>query len=263
MKKTIIFLMICTIGFSSLRGYSQSLDADSLKSSGIKKPEIDRIFDDGHFPMFYMINVKAFGDADSAVAKVKEMRTTHKDVNYLWLPDYESLNNKPLYVVFLGPYKYIDSCLLALSEYKKLDSTAYAILAEHSKKRTVLYSWSNISINGIQQSLIFAYANPKEEEEYLNSGGGDWFNSMEDVRMYFLKAYPNSVFDGYLCKSGLTEIEIHELEKEMGLSGFGFLLVKGNKKKFIAGYSPQTMVIEEACKFFGLEIKPFDIIWQE
>jgi len=237
--------MICFLGLGNLKTFCQ-----------IEKPEIEKIYKTGEYSGFFIVNVQAFQTSDSAIAKVKELRKTNKNVNYLWLPDYESLTNKQLFVVFLGPYQYQSDCTKALFEYKKIVPSAYAVYAQHSKTRIVVYSWSDIRIDGVKQFLILSYAKPEEENEYFQSGGEDWSWSQQDVDQHFDENYSNKVLTGNVYNGNLTDDEIKELEKKLDItpdSGFGFVLVKGKDFKFVNGYNPSSMVIDAAYEFFELD----------
>jgi hypothetical protein len=66
--------------------------------------DIEPISDKNTQAPFYIISVSAKDNKNDAMNELIRLRATRADVNYLWIPDYESLSGKQMYVIFLGPY---------------------------------------------------------------------------------------------------------------------------------------------------------------
>jgi hypothetical protein len=260
MKNFVFCLIVALIFFScnnssNEEGGSGKNGDDSLADS--KLPEILPITDSLNPTPYYIINISATELQDSAVEMVKKLRLEHENVNYLWIPDFESLSGKELYAVFLGPYTTIESCVHSLMDYKETNKDAYAAWVGHEKKRRVVYSPFDIRVNEKRVKQIFIYANPVAEQEYGESGGEDWGWFVSDVTAYFYDNHPDvEVFSVY--NDILREKDIKNLENELNLGdSFGYVLVNGSNKKFLYHDMPDG-VISEACIFFNFVMNDVD-----
>lgn len=207
---------------------------------------------------FFIINVEGFENEADAQAKVRELRQVHEEANYLWLRDYQSLAQKDLFVVFLGPYYQIDHCIRKLETYRKTQPAAYAVEASQNTERVEIRGKYDIRFNGEKLYLIFIYSDPVDVEDYYASGGEDWGWFTGDVSQYFGVVYPNKVLVSSVYNGPFSESEIKLLEEEMQLENFGYILVKDGEKDFIS-HDLSGNVIEQACRFFGL---PYSGNWR-
>jgi hypothetical protein len=239
--KNLIFVLF----FVPLIAYSQA-GSDKNYVPDIKKTEIKE------YSSFYIISISGTADIKEAVEQVKSLKAKGHPAGYLWIPDFPSLSNKELYSVFIGPFERMDSTIEYLEKYKKTNANAYAVEASKSTTRTTVFGKFDIRKNNIKQFLILTYAKPKAEEEYFNNGGEDWGWFVGDVGEYFRKHYPDKVLMESVYNGWLLPKDIEALEKELGLSQFGYVFINGKNKSFTP-HSPPDGVIIEACDFFGLK----------
>jgi len=235
------------------------LSNENAESQEKKEPTITKVNDSEYPNGFYIINVSASANVNGAVSHVQKLQKKGHPSGYLWLPDYESISNKELYAVFIGPFYGLDSCVKYLVEYQKEKPKAYAIKVNHEKKRFVIHSKFDFRINNKKQYMILTYATPEDQEEYAEDGGEDWGWFVNDVANYFTKYHEDQVYFGSAYYSYFNKKDIAQLVDELDLGGFGYVLIKGNEKSFIPHDMPDG-VISDACKFFGFEFKEG---WQE
>jgi hypothetical protein len=92
-------------------------------------------------------------------------------------------------------------------------------------------------------------------EDYYNQGGEDWGWFVDDVTNYFNKYYPDVIIKS--AYDYLDNEEIKKLIKELKPDGFGYVLIKENKKMFLETDVSQT-IITETCSFFDYKYIPDD-----
>ena len=203
---------------------------------------------------FWIISITGSPDVKIAEREVEKLKGKGHKAGYLWVPDYESLSGKQVYVVYIGPFDDRDECVKYFGKCKKDYKDCYAVKVSHDKTRVVIFNKFDIRINDVKQYLILIYATPEDEEEYAENGGEDWGWFVNDVSEYFGKNYENKVYIESVYGSWFTDQEIQKLKQELELDGFGYVLVKGNSKMFVAHDMPDG-VISSACDFFGLEFR--------
>ncbi|MEN8119036.1 MAG: SPOR domain-containing protein [Bacteroidota bacterium] len=249
--KNICLLVVCLFFIFSFN--------ENIESQEKKEPNITKV-DDSKYPYgFYMINVSASASVNEAVQQVQELQKKGHPAGYLWLPDYKSLSDKELYAVFIGPFMGRDTCIKYLNYYQKEEPKAYAVKAEHSKRRVTIHNKFDIRVNGKKQFMILTYATPEDSKEYAKGGGEDWAWFVNDVATYFDKYHADNVFFGRVYYSWLNKKDIAKLVEELELEDFGYVLIKGKEKSFTPHDMPDG-VISEACDFFGFEMNKN---WQE
>ncbi len=212
---------------------------------------IPKTCDSNQTAPFWIIAVSAFQTADSASAEVLKLRGAGKKAGYLWIPDYSTLSGKKLFCVFLGPFYTETDAGRILMPYKKENPGAYAVKADHSGSRYALYSSFDIRKDNVKMNMVLIYATQADMEAYANEGGEDWGWFVNDVGGYIAKEMKN-VFYGTLYDTWFSETEIKALEKELQLSGFGYIMIKGKEKSFIHHDTPDS-IISSLCEFFGYE----------
>lgn len=256
----ISILLLFSCNESTENKHETNLETDSnIVPTIIHEPEITQIDDSKYKYGFFMINVSASADRNEAVYMVQELQGKGHPAGYLWLPDYESLSNKELYSVFIGPFDNMDTCIKYLVYYQKEDPKAYAVKAKHNKKRITIHNNFDIRINNKRQYLILTYSTPEDSEEYAENGGEDWGWFVNDVDSYFSNYHEGQVYFSSVYYSWFTKKDIAKLVKELDLEGFGYILVKGKEKTFIS-HDMSDNIISQACDFFGFEMKEN---WQE
>ena len=232
---------------------------ENVESQEKKEPTIAKV-DDSKYPYgFYIINVSASANVNGAVSRVQELQKKGHPAGYLWLPDYESISDKELYAVFIGPFDGLDSCVKYLVEYQNEVPKAYAIKVNHEKKRFVIHNKFDFRINNKKQYMILTYATPEGQDEYAEGGGEDWGWFVNDVANYFDKYHAENVFFGSVYYSWFNKKDIAKLVDELELEGFGYVLIKGKEKSFTPHDMPDG-VISSACEFFGFKMNEN---WQE
>ncbi len=260
MKKCVCVLLVIVATFLiSCNNKSSTEETETIAEKNQTEEEasygvvLEAISDLNTPAPFYIINVEAAEDEQIASDKVRELLKTNKKAGYLWIPDYASLSGKQLYSVFLGPYEMEEAAMKELMTRKKTDKNAYALLVSHDKKRVEMHDKYDIRVNGQKQKLIFAWADPAQAEEYFEAGGEDWGWFMNDVSEYFVTHYSDQV-KMYYMPEWMTEQEFRKLVKDAGgdPQNFGYVFINNNKKSWI-DHNPSFLVIEEACKFFGLK----------
>ncbi|MBN2681080.1 MAG: SPOR domain-containing protein [Bacteroidales bacterium] len=250
-----LVLFVASCSNKSNEDESGTSSNDSLKESKI--PEILPLSDSIISTPYYIINLSATENQDSAIEMVKNYRKEFENVNYLWIPDFESLSGKELYVVFIGPYSDIEPCVHSLMDYKETNKDAYAVLVSHEKQRRVIYSPFDIRVNDKRVKQIFTYAEPAASEEYFEGGGEDWGWFVGDVTSYFSDNHPEVEFFS-VYNDILRDKDIKMLEKELDLGdSFGYILVNGNEKEFLVHDMPNS-IISSACEFFSLVMNEVD-----
>lgn len=90
---------------------------------------------------FYIINVSAIKDAESARKKVNELRSMGYESDYLWIPDYNSLSGAEYHSVYIGPFFSQYECEEATEAYRQRHPDAYGLLVSQDNVR--------VRINGI------------------------------------------------------------------------------------------------------------------
>lgn len=253
----LLFISACASNNSKVeenKGIKDSVKTETIvETIKTASPEIEKISDSTTKAPFYAINITAYSNIDSAIIKVKELREKYKNINYLWMPDYKSISNKELYLVFMGPIKSLEKCIDSLKIYKKENPAAYAVVVNHIETRTVFHSPLDIRVNNKFQNQILIYSTPEDEQAYAESGGEDWGWFTNDVSEYFGKVYNGKVMVSSIGYSVLSESDIAKLKKELNLEGFGYILVKKGGRTFIP-HSPPDEIISSACEFFGYEV---------
>jgi len=256
MKKLIYFLL-CIIACFTCNQSAQN--GENQKDSTVTNeqgyiPEIEKTSDKTMKSDFFIISTAGTADVKDAVAQVKTLQSQGHQAGYLWMPDYESLSNKELYSVFVGPFSAMDTCIKYLSFYQKTKADVYAVKVQHKKERVVINNKFDIRINDLRQFLILTYSTPEDEAQYAADGGEDWGWFTNDVATYFSNNYPDKVIFSGVFYGWLSSADIKQLEKELKPEGFGYVLIKGKDKKFLSHDLPDG-IISEACEFFGLEHK--------
>lgn len=252
-----IYLVISVFVFISCKqSQTESSDQKNADSTSVTNqayvPEIERTSDKNQNPDFFIISISGTDDTKEAVEQTKALRLKGHPSGYLWIPDYASLSGKEMFSVFIGPFPGMDTTIRYLEVYKKTDPGAYAIKVLHDDKRTTIFGKYDIRVNDKRQFLILTYSTPKDEEEYANNGGEDWGWFTNDVREYFIKHYPDKIVFSSVFYSWLSPSDIKALEMELSLQGFGYVLINGKNKTFIAHDMPHS-VIQSACNFFNIE----------
>ncbi len=256
--KNLIYLLLGFISLFSCNSSNQSNENEKDSSVITEQsyvPDIEKTSDKTMKSDFFIISTSATADIKEAVEQVKKLQAEKHSAGYLWMPEYESLSNKELYSVFIGPFTGMDTCIKYLEVYKKTKPDSYAVKVQHNKERVVINNKFDIRINDVRQFLILTYSTPKDEEQYTADGGEDWGWFTNDVSTYFSKNYPDKVIFGSIYNGWLSPADIKALEKEMRPEGFGYVLIKGKEKSFLTHNLPDA-IISGACEFFGLENVP-------
>ena len=231
-------------------------DADSDEDIDLVEIAIDPITPDINDD-FYLVSISAAETQDEAIEAVTELRKTYENANYLWIPDYASLSGKELYVVFLGPYDYLDDdAFRVLSDYKKINSNVYFVKASQEETRITLLSKFDYRVNSVRQKLIIAYAEESELDEYYEDGGEDWGWFNYDVDTYFLENHPDDVTFIYGLPDWITAEDMNAYAKKMDNKNlnFGYYLIDGDNEMFIQ-HDVSDYVMEQACDFFGYDFE--------
>jgi hypothetical protein len=255
--KKLTSLLLCLISLFSCNQSSQNKEDNKDSTTATEQayvPEIEKTSDKTMKSDFFIISTAGAADVKDAVAQVKKLQSEGHPAGYLWMPDYESLNNKEMYSVFVGPFAEMDTCIRYLEIYKKTKAEAYAVKVQHKKERVVINNKFDIRINDVRQFLILTYSTTKDEEKYAADGGEDWGWFTNDVATYFNKNHADKVIFGSVYNGWLNPVDIKQIEKEMQLKGFGYVLIKGKEKTFLSHNLPDG-IISETCTFFGLEYK--------
>ncbi|MBN2893016.1 MAG: SPOR domain-containing protein [Bacteroidales bacterium] len=265
MKKTLSILLVVFFIFSSCKNEKSNEDNNSDDTNvtenidsqnNVSKPNIEPISDANIEVPFYIISISATETAEDAVNEVTKLRENHKDVNYLWIPDYESLSGKKMFVVFLGPYSDISDAYKEMISYKKENAEAYVVEVSHYNERVTLLGKFDYRINDVQQKLIIAFAESEALDEYFEEGGEDWMWFTYDVDMYFQNNYPTENISFFYGEpEWLTEKDMLDYAKELGYDDpdFGYYLIDGKNSEFLS-HDMSNYIIEQACSFFGLEV---------
>ncbi len=255
--KTAIYFLICFTCIFSCNQSSQTAvnEKDSVTTKEqVYVPEIVQTSDKTMKSDFFVISISSTTDIKEAVEQVKKLQAEKHQAGYLWMPDYESLSNKEMYSVFIGPFAAMDTCIKYLEVYKKTKADAYAVKVQHDKQRIVINNKFDIRVNDVRQFLILTYSTPEDEDQYAADGGEDWGWFVNDVQTYFAKNYPDKVIFNTVYYGWLNPIDIKQLKKELQPEGFGYVLVKGKEKLFLSHNLPDE-IIQAACGYFGLEYK--------
>lgn len=214
-------------------------------------PEIEPVSDKNTPAPFYVINISATANKDEAVKAVKELKAKYGSAGYLWIPDYESLSGKKIFSVFLGPFEYMEDCMKKLGNYRKIMPEAYGICVQHKKERITLHDKFDIRINNKKTFIILIYEIPTTEDEIISEDWG-WF--VNKVGWYFGNYYPDKVIINYVYGGWLDDVEIQELNSEVGNPDiYGYIFINNNEKIFHHHDLPNGVVFS-ACSFFNLQI---------
>jgi len=227
--KNLIYLLLASVSLFSCNSSNQNNENEKDSTSITEQsyvPEIEKTSDKTMKSDFFIINTSATADIKEAVDQVKKLQAEKHPAGYLWMPEYESLSNKELYSVFIGPFTAMDTCIKYLEVYKKTKPDAYAVKVQHNKERVVINNKFDIRVNDVRQFLILTYSTPKDEEQYEADGGEDWAWFSNEVAVYFEKNYPDKVISGNIYNGWLSTSDIKALEKEMHPEGFGYVLIK-------------------------------------
>jgi len=246
-----IFLVFFTACGGNDEKMTHVSDSIAIGKPEKKTLEIEPISEKTTKAPFYFIQTASHEKAEDAIEKVKELKKTYAKCGYLWIPDYESLSGKALFVSLIGPYISSDECIKELNKYKKTDAKAYALKADHKKERYEIHHSFDIRINGKKQKLVLIYSTPGDEANYT---GEDWGWFVHDVTGYFGNYYNGIVMISSVYRSWYSDEEIKSLQNELNPEGFGYVLVDGNKKMFL-NHDVSSSIIDEACRFFALENK--------
>ena len=114
---------------------------------------------------FYIISVFAVKTETEAKEKVQVLLKQGYASSYLWIPDYASLNNAPLYSVYIGPFFTRQECEVATENYRKINPEAYGLLVSQEKKR--------VQITGIGKVTITSQATQKQPQFLITKLGED------------------------------------------------------------------------------------------
>ncbi len=256
--KKLIYFFLCFSSFFSCNQSAQNTENKNDSTTVTEQsyvPEIEKTSDKTMKSDFFIISTSATADIKEAVEQVKKLQADKHPAGYLWMPEYESLSDKELYSVFIGPFSAMDTCIKYLEVYKKTKPDAYAVKVQHKKERVAINNKFDIRVNDVRQFLILTYSTPKDEEQYAADGGEDWGWFTNDVYTYFNKNYPDKVIFSSIYNGWLSTTDIKALEKEMHPEGFGYVLIKGKEKIFLTHNLPDA-IISGACEFFGLENVP-------
>jgi hypothetical protein len=211
---------------------------------------------DSTFPApFWMISVGAYATADIASAEVAKLIADGKQASYLWIPDYRTLSGKKLYSVFLGPYYTEFEAGRNLKKYKDEFPGAYAVKANHEGYRYSLYSSFDIRKDDKKMGMVILYATPADMEAYANEGGEDWGWFVNDVGEFMASEMSDVYYGVTLYDSWFSKEEIAAIEKELDLSGFGYIMINGNEKSFVSHDVPES-IMAAICEFYGKEYNP-------
>jgi len=84
----------------------------------------------------YVVNIAAYKKETQAQERAEQLKQQHGyKAGYLWPPDFNSLSNTELWVVFIGPYRDMDDCILAVESYRKIDPKVYAVKVGQQHER--------------------------------------------------------------------------------------------------------------------------------
>ncbi len=83
----------------------------------------------------YVVNIAAYKNESQAQKKVKELAGKGYAAGYLWPPDFASISNAEMYVVFIGPYSSERQCGKAVEDYRKFDSKVYGVKISQDRER--------------------------------------------------------------------------------------------------------------------------------
>ncbi len=259
MKPFIItFLLLIFVACGNPKENKNNLAAAIDSASGHEKKAVkllEKTSDKNTKPPFYAINISAFPDAKSASEEVLKLKKQHKKASYLWLPDYQSVSNKELFLVFLGPYKSKYKCMKKLEDYKKENKSAYAILVAHDTKRLVFYSNIDERVNNKKKKLMIIYSTKADEQEYANEGGEDWGWFVGEVSSYFSATREDDLL--IIGNEEVPKLYMDKLVKKLEIEGFGYVLINGTEKTFLA-HDMSEGIIEATCDFMGWK---FDKNW--
>lgn len=260
MKKQILIIPLCFIfscGQSNQENKSDNLQDSVIANEKGVVAETDQNQEVKLKDDFFIISISGSPDLKVAVDQVKTLKEKGHPSGYLWMPDYPSLNAKDLYSVFIGPFSNMDTTIKYLEYYNKNNPLAYAVKVSQKKERITIHNKFDIRVNDKRQFLILTYSTPEDEEQYAQDGGEDWGWFTHDVSEYFRKHYPDKVIFSSVFYSWLTPFDIKQLERELGLEGFGYVLVNGKNKMFVPHDMPEG-VIQAACGFFDLKYFDFN-----
>ena len=110
------------------------------------------------------------------------------------------------------------------------------------------YSANDIRMNS---KRILIYSTPEDEAEYAEEGSDDWAYFTHYVSEYFKEKHPG-VEVGDFNSSNLSPEEMKNLEKKLNLEGFGYVLIDGEKTRFLV-HNMYDEVIADAIGFFGFK----------
>lgn len=198
----------------------------------------------------WIINISATADQQEAAKEVQKLmeQDPKNKYGYLWIPDYKSLSGKELYVIFQGPYGYMDAIMPALIDYQKSNPKAYAIKVSKEKEdRKAIYGKFDIRSNKKKNNIVLIYATPEDEKDYT---GEDWGFFVNDVSE-FMHNEAEDIYSGTLYRSWYSEKDIQKIEEELKPEGFGYICIKPNGDKLFIQHDMPGSVIGQMCAFFG------------
>lgn len=241
-------VLILTACGSSDEGNTDKTTNDTLSEKALA---VIQTCDSNCTTPFWIIAINAYAEIDTAVSEVLKLQQKGEKAGYLWIPDYSTLSGKKMYCVFIGPFSYDFEAGKYLSKCKKDFPGAYAVKVDHEGSRLALYSAFDIRKDDKKMNLVLAYAKPADLKAYFDEGGEDWGWFTSDVGQYINENLPD-VYYGSVYDSWLTDEEIAALEKELNLSNFGYVMIRGKEKSFTEHDMPDG-VITVICDFFGYE----------
>lgn len=207
---------------------------------------------------YYILNYAGIAKEDEAIAKVESLKKNYPNAGYLWIPDFASLSGTEVFAVFLDQANGQSEILKSLENAKKQFPDVYAVRVSQNKERWTAYSSTDIRINGKRintesQKIIFSYQSPQDAKDYEEAGGEDWGYFGDIIEEYFKKKHPEVKQDGFYY-SDLSKEEIKHWENKLDLKskGLGYILIDGEKSKFLDHAQPDD-IISQACAFFGLK----------
>jgi len=251
-KESFFFAFFILIATSCGNNEVKSSDnADSIDVAKINDIEVKMTTQEDYKFGFYLINVSASADKNEAIEGVRKLNSEGYPSGYLWIKNFESLSGKELYSIFIGPFKDIDLCLYQLEKYKKIDPKAYAVKAEQSNNRIVIYGRSDFRVNNRAVGQIYAYLNDGYREEFYNrivdwgyifNGMSEFYEIDKDKWVYIGRYFK---FDDYTPRE-LRRLGLDDLKSEK----YGCILIKGDSAEYFDISTNTIPIFEEAEKYF-------------
>lgn len=109
----------------------EHLDLDEMRTSSMMKLDLTKSSNS------WVISVTATESEKEAQRSIEKLRIEGFDAHMLWIADYPSTSQKPLWLVFIGPYQYSDKnqATEVLREIQKNRPSAYGIKISQTGNR--------------------------------------------------------------------------------------------------------------------------------